>query len=215
MRTHAQLLWLVMVLGSACGSLDNQPFSTGVIRGRVERFDSRAFASIVGHEELTSSLDQDGAFELRDVPLGPQEVLIVSGARAAIRLTVEVGGANAVELGVVEPKPTVHFEVHVRAPGGQRVAGTVFLDGTPISAVIRNDGFENEVELQLPIGCYDARAVVAGLGEAKLSACIEEGAISFERVLTMSVPDGSPGREGCVVSGCQGGLMCVADLSCE
>jgi hypothetical protein len=213
MRTNATLIALGLVLTSACGGLDNRPFETGVIRGQVVGAEANALVAVVGHEELVTSLDPEGFFELRGVPLGPQELIVIATLRQALRFTVQVGGANVVQLGVVQTKPTVHFEVYVRAPGGQRVAGTVFLDGTPISGAIR--GFESEAEFNLPAGCYDVRAVAAGLGEERLSLCIPDDALVIERTLTMPVPDGSPGREGCVVSGCQGALMCAADLSCE
>lgn len=207
-------LFALALVASACGRFDNTPFQTGVVRGVVTDADDTAFVMVVGHDELvtTPALDT-GAFELRGVPLGAQELLIVATPRRALRVSVEVGGGDAVELGALEPKPTVHFEVYVRAPGNQRIAGTVFLEGTPVSAPIR--GSESEAEFNVPAGCYTARAVVAGLGEKSMTECIPEGATSWESPLTLDAPDGSAGREGCVVSGCQGGLSCQTDLACR
>lgn len=202
------------LLVAACGGFDNRPFSTGVVRGVVTGADDNAFVAVVGHDELVTQPDvATGAFELRGVPLGAQELLVVAMARRAVRVPIEVGGGNALELGAVEPRPTVHFELYVRAPGGQRVAGTVFLDGTPLSNVIR--GAEDEATFNVPAGCYTARAVVVGLGEKTVSECVPEGALTFERQLLLDAPDGSAGREGCVVSGCKGGLVCDADLACH
>lgn len=202
------------LLVAACGGFDNRPFSTGVVRGVVTDADDKAFVAVVGHDELVTRPDlATGAFELRDVPLGAQELLVVATARRALRVPIEVGGGNALELGALEPQSTVHFEVYVRSPGGHRIAGTVFLEGTPVSAPIR--GLEDEAAFNVPAGCYTARAVVVGLGEKTLTECVPEGALTVERQLLLDAPDGSAGREGCVVSGCKGGLVCDADLACH
>lgn len=212
MRSLRHSSFLLLLL-AACGGFDNTPFQTGVVRGVITGADDQAFITVVGREELVARPDPSGAFELRDVPLGAQELLVVATARRALRVSIEVGGGDALELGALEPKPTVHFELYVRAPGGQRVAGTVFLDGTPLSSTIH--GSEDEAEFNVPAGCYTARAVVAGLGQKTLTECVPEGALVWERPLTLDAPDGSAGREGCVVSGCKGGLTCQPDLSCR
>jgi hypothetical protein len=202
-----------LALLSACGSLDNEPFKTGTLRGQMTGHDGSALVAVIGRDDLVTTPDADGRWQLVGVPLGRQDLLIIVAARQAQRVSVEVSGASTVDVGVAQPKPTVNFELYVRAPGGQRVAGTVSLLGTPLTQTIR--GIENEVHFYVPAGCYQARAVVVGLGEKVTEQCLAEGAVVIERTVTMDVPDGSAGREGCVVAGCAGALSCEPDLSCR
>ena len=167
----------------------------------------------MGREELVTRPDSEGRFELGGVPLGSVDLLLVINVRESRRLTVEVGAASIVELGPVTPAPTAHFEVYVDAPGGQRVTGgEVTVVGTPLRFSIRAP--ENEVEFRIPPGCYEALATVPGLGRESVSFCLEAGG-AFSRRVTFPLPDGSPGREGCSVTGCEGLLTCQADRSCR
>ncbi|MDP1829422.1 MAG: hypothetical protein Q8L48_39515 [Archangium sp.] len=207
------LLAIALLALTGCGSLDNEPLRFGVIRGQLLNTDSAALVAVVGRDDLVTQPDLEGRFELKPVPLGPAELLVVINAREARRITVEVGAASVVELGEVTPAPSAHFEVYVDAPGGQRVnGGTVALLATPFIGTIR--GFEDEAEFRVPPGCYDALVTVAGLGTQTVSGCVEAG-LTLEKIVTMLEPDGSPGREGCPVSGCQGLLVCQADRSCR
>ena len=204
-----------IVLGAltACGSLDNEPLRVGVIRGQLAGTDASALVAVVGRDDLVTAPDLEGRFELTHVPLGSVDLLVVINARESRRLTVEVGAATIVELGPVAPAPSARFEVYVTAPGGQVVTGgTVSLVGTPLSGSIRAP--ENEVEFRVPAGCYEALVSVPGLGTAPVSGCVDGGAL-LERRLTLEAPDGTPGREGCVVTGCRGFLTCQADRSCR
>ena len=101
----------------------------------------------------------------------------------------------------------------MKAPGGQRVTGgTAALVGTPLTASVKAP--EDEAEFHLPAGCYEVVVTVPGLGSGTVNGCLEAGGL-FERILQLEAPDGSPGREGCVVTGCQGLLTCQADRSCR
>lgn len=208
----AALLLTFTCLGAGCGSLENEPLLTGVIRGQVLGADQDALVMVLGHEELTRIPDAEGRFELVGVPVGSAELLVLINFFQSRRLTVEVGAASIVELGEVAPTLSGEFEVYLKAPGGQRVTGgRMILLGTPLSSSVRPP--EDEAEVDVPAGCYDAEVRVPGLGVEVVSGCVPEGGV-FKRILTFPVPDGSPGREGCPVTGCQGLLTCQADLSC-
>lgn len=199
---------------AGCGGFENEPFKTGVLRGQLQGTDASALVGVVGHENLSARPDAAGRFELAGVPLGQVDLLVIINATQSKRLTVEVGGASIVELGVVEPRPSVKFEVHVKAPGDQWLGGgRVSLVGTPLSEPIRIDGDESEAEFYLPAGCYEARVTVPGLGEVTRSECVENSSSSIR--VSMPVPDGSAGREGCSVTGCPSSLTCQSDRSCR
>lgn len=208
-----RLLAIALIALTGCGSLDNEPLLVGVIRGQLANSDDTALVAVVGRDDLVTRPDAEGRFELTSVPLGQVDLLVVINALESRRFTVQVGAASLVELGAIAPAPSAHFEIYVRAPGGQRVnGGTVALVGTPLTTRIR--GSESEAEFDLPAGCYEALVTVAGLGTGNVSGCVEEAG-RFEQTFTFPPPDGSPGREGCPVSGCQGVLVCQADLSCR
>ncbi len=199
---------------SACGSLDNEPLKTGVVRGQLVGSDPGALVTVVGREDLVARPDATGHFELRSVPVGPNDVFIIVNALKSRRLTVNVGAASIADLGTVEARVSAKLEVYVNSIGGHRLTGgTAYLVGTPLSSSLRPP--ENEAEFLVPAGCYEVRVVVPGLGEHRVSAgCVSEGAV-VENRLEMEPPDGSPGREGCQVTGCDDGLVCQADLSCR
>ena len=198
---------------TACGSLDNEPLRTGAIRGHLANTDASALVAVVGRDDLVTRPDAEGRFELWGVPLGNVDLLVVINLRESRRLTVAVSAASIVELGSVAPAASAHFELYVSSPGRQRVTGgTLVFQGTPLGGTIRAP--EDEVELQVPGGCLEALVTVPGLGSQVVSSCVEAGG-SFVRRITMAEPDGSPGREGCSVSGCQGLLTCQADRSCR
>ena len=207
-------LSLVLVVSlAACGSLDNDPLRTGIIRGQLEGSDLSSLIAVVSHEELVTHPDADGRFELTGVPLGNVELLVLINAQQSRRLSVEVGAASVIDLGPIAPAPSQEFEIYVNAPSGQRVTGgTVALVGTPL--VKRIEAPEDEAEFSVPPGCYQAFVSVPGLGNITVDGCMEPG-ISFRKTITFDSPDGTPGREGCSVTGCTLALVCQADGSCR
>lgn len=204
-----------IVLGalSACGSLDNEPLRVGVIRGQLANTDASALVAVIGRDDLVTAPDAAGRFELQGVPLGSVDLLVVINAQQSRRLTVAVGAASIVELGPVDPAPSALVEVSVAAPGGQLVTGgTVSLVGTPLTRPI--EAPEDEAEFMVPVGCYQALVSVPGLGTGTVAGCLDGGG-RLRRHVTLEAPDGSPGREGCAVTGCRGVLTCQADRSCR
>lgn len=88
---------------TACGSLDNEPLLTGVIRGQLAGTDASALVAVVGRDDLVTRPDAEGRFELQAVPLGSVDLLVMINAAESRRLTVEVGAASIVELGQIAP----------------------------------------------------------------------------------------------------------------
>jgi hypothetical protein len=195
------LLTIALCALSACGGFENEPFKVGVVRGQLGgTIDSTALVAVVGRQDLVTRPDATGRFELRNVPIGPVDLLVVTNLRESQRLSVTVGGASIVEL-------------YLSAEGGHALTNaTISLVGTPFTSGV--SPFENEAEFFVPAGCYDAHVVVRGLGETTVQGCVTEGGL-FERRVNFGLPDGTEGREGCAVTGCEDGLTCQADRSCR
>jgi hypothetical protein len=198
------LLTIALCALSACGGFENEPFKVGVVRGQLGgTIDSTALVAVVGRQDLVTRPDATGRFELRNVPI----------LRESQRLSVTVGGASIVELGALTPRPSGKFEIYLSAEGGHALTNaTISLVGTPFTSGV--SPFENEAEFFVPAGCYDAHVVVRGLGETTVQGCVTEGGL-FERRVNFGLPDGTEGREGCAVTGCEDGLTCQADRSCR
>ena len=212
---RALLIRMLLVLAGlcGCGSLDNDPLRTGTVRGQLTGTDATALVSVVGRDDLVTAPDVEGRFELTGVPLGNVELLLMINASQSRRVTVAVGAASVVELGPVEPAPSQEFEIYVKTSGNQRVTGgSVTLVGTPLVKSIRAP--EDEAEFYVPPGCYQAFISVPGLGSATVEGCMEPG-LPFEKTFTFDAPDGTPGREGCSVTGCNFALSCQPDFSCR
>lgn len=213
MRTLLIRMLLALAVLGGCGSLDNDPLRTGTVRGQLTGTDTTALVSVVGRDDLVTAPDADGRFELSGVPLGNVDLLLIINARQSRRLTVAVGAASVVELGAVEPAPSQEFEIYVKTSGNQRVTGgSVALVGTPLVDSIRAP--EDEAEFYVPPGCYQAFISVPGLGSATVEGCMEPG-VPFKKIFTFDAPDGTPGHEGCSVTGCNGTLSCQPDGSCR
>jgi hypothetical protein len=208
------LLTIALCALSACGGFENEPFKVGVVRGQLGgTIDSTALVAVVGRQDLVTRPDATGRFELRNVPIGPVDLLVVTNLRESQRLSVTVGGASIVELGALTPRPSGKFEIYLSAEGGHALTNaTISLVGTPFTSGV--SPFENEAEFFVPAGCYDAHVVVRGLGETTVQGCVTEGGL-FERRVNFGLPDGTEGREGCAVTGCEDGLTCQADRSCR
>ncbi len=215
MKTSRHMLaaLLALVALSACGGLENEPLTLGVVRGSLLGATSNSTVSIFGRPDLIATPDATGAFELRGVPQGQVEVLKLISLDFGERQRVEVQGGSVADVGASAGRPVGFFEVELGSPGGQRVRqGSLALSGTPLSVRIERD--EPEWQIRVPAGCYEITATVPGLGSKTTQACAGE-AMHRDVQIVMPVPDGSPGREGCQVTGCSGTLRCQPDHSCR
>lgn len=202
---------LVAVL-AGCGGLENGPLTKGVVRGSLVGADAQALVAVVDAPDLSARPAADGTFELKDVPHGDVELLLIVSASAAERRTVTVTGGGVADVGAVNGRPAGAVELHFRLPDllSPR-AGTATVKGTAIVQPVDPSG---ETTLSLPAGCYVVRGEVPGVPAVERPVCALEG-VSLELELDFPRPDGSPGQEGCSVSGCEDGAVCKADGRCE
>ena len=210
MKRVSSLLWIACL---GCGSLENAPLRSGVIQGQLRNADASALVAVVGREDLRTTPDAEGRFELRAVPTGTVDLVIIINALESTRVSVQLEAASIADLGVVTPLSSALFEFYVLPPGGQLiVGGRIGVSGLPLSAPTSSP--ENEAHLRLPPGCYLFLVSAAGLGEVSVSVCGVGGG-SLERRVTLPAPDGTSGHEGCTLTGCVGLLRCQADRSCQ
>ena len=212
MVTRCALLALLL---AACGGFDNEPLLYGIIRGQLSSASAQALVVVLEHPELQTRPDATGHFEIQHVPLGPATLLIRESDTRARRVEVDVGAAEIVELGVVATEPAAHLELEFFPPTGIPVIDPrVTIDGTPLTGESAEMG--RELELTLPAGCYRVVASAKGVGSVTFDeVCVTAGQ-RVERHVEFPRPDGSPGREGCVVTGCQYPLECSpSERICE
>lgn len=208
---RALVIALVTVL-AGCGGLENVPLTKGVVRGSFVGADAQALVAVVDQPGLSARPAADGSFELKDVPHGDVELLLIVNASAAERRTVTVLGGGVADVGSVAGRPAGAVELHFRLPDllSPR-AGSATVKGTAIAQSVDELG---ETTLTLPAGCYVVRGEVPGVAAVERPVCALEG-VSLELEFDFPRPDGSPGQEGCSVSGCEDGAVCKADGRCE
>ena len=208
-RSSPSLL-LLIIASSACGGLDNEPLSWGIVRGSLLGASSSSTVSVFGRPELIASPDMAGNFSLR-VPQGEADLLALISDTNAERIPVQVHDGLVVDLGARSGLPPGVLELELKAPSFQALTrGTASVDGTPLSIKLEEVG---EWIFRLPAGCYQVVGTVPGLGAITTQGCAVEGKHS-EVEFRFPRPDGSPGHEGCVVTGCVDALVCHADGSC-
>ncbi len=212
MRTVLPALLAILAL-TGCGGLENEPLTLGVVRGTLLGTNLMSSAFVFGRPDLVATPNVAGGFEIRGIPAGSVEVLSLINADFADRRAVNVEGGLVTDLGSTTGRPVGFFELELIAPGFQSVSkGSVSVAGTPLSLELSAHE-PNEWVFHLPAGCYEVEATVPGLGSKTVNACASETQ-HHEVHIEFPVPDGSPGREGCAVSGCMGLLRCLPDRSC-
>lgn len=205
------LLISLLVLG-ACGGLDNSVLRLGVVRGVVMNPTVESLVIVEQLPELNAKPGADGRFEIAGVPQGDISLLVLASRTNAERLTVKVQGGAVAELGTLSPKAGARLSVHVHVPSNQsRANAVVTVAGVVVQKKLDREG---EVEVALPTGCYPVNVAIRGLGAIEKQVCVEAPK-SREVDFELREPDGSPGREGCSISGCESGYVCRSDGSCD
>jgi hypothetical protein len=208
---RALAVTVAALLVTACGGLDNSPLRVGIIRGVVSDPAPDALVFVEQLPALATRPGADGRFELARVPQGEVTLVVLASPLRAERQRVVVGGASVAELGAVGAAPGVPVELEVSVPSRQSRAGAVFeVGGVPLSQRVDRDG---EVRLALPRGCLPVRVSLRGLGALEREVCVESEPREVRFLLP--APDGSPGREGCSVTGCESGYACQSSGACE
>lgn len=206
------LLASVAVLLAGCGGLDNSVLRLGVVRGVVMNPTIESLVIVEQLPELNAKPAADGRFEIAGVPQGEISLLVLASGTNAERLTVKVQGGAVSELGTVSPKLGARLAVHVHVPSNQsRANAVVTIAGAVVQKKLDREG---EVEVALPTGCYPVKVAIRGLGAVEKQVCVEAPK-SREVDFELLEPDGSPGREGCSVSGCENGHVCRSSGACE
>lgn len=208
---RALLASMLLVL-AGCGGLDNSVLRLGVVRGVVMNPTIESLVIVEQLPELNAKPAADGRFEIAGVPQGDISLLVLASGTNAERLTVKVQGGAVSEVGTVAPKAGARLTVHVHVPSNQSLANTVVtVAGVVIQKKLDRDG---EVDVALPTGCYAVNVSIRGLGAVEKQVCVEAPK-SREVDFELREPDGSPGREGCSVSGCEQGYVCRSSGACE
>lgn len=206
------LLVSVAVLLAGCGGLDNSVLRLGVVRGIVSNPTIDSLVIVEQLPELNAKPAADGRFEIAGVPQGDISLLVLASGTNAERLNVKVQGGAVSELGTVTPRVGARLDVHVHVPSNQsRANAVVTVAGVVVQKKLNREG---EVEIALPTGCYPVNVSIRGLGAVAKQVCVEAPK-SREVDFELLDPDGSPGREGCSVSGCEAGYVCRSNGSCE
>ncbi len=214
------LLASVVLVASACGGLDNTPLRLGNIRGVVQNVTPTSLVATEPTETLPSVLSTrpqaDGRFEFLGVPQGEVKLLILSSSTTAERLTLNVQGGSIVDVGAVGAAPSAQLRLIVEPPaflGFEKATIQVgALDLTQPLELIQ--GHEGLARIGLPTGCYPTVVSIPGLGSVSKNVCVESPltrTVEFE----FPFPDGSPGREGCSLSGCLSGHSCLSNGFCS
>lgn len=205
------LLVALAVTLAGCGGFDNTPFRVGVVRGVVPNPTVNTVVLVEQQPALSARPDAQGRFELVDVPQGEVTLLVLASAANAERLTVTVRGGDVVDTGAVGTKAGARLEIVVHVPSNQsRLQTRIQVGSVTLTQLLDREG---EVHVALPTGCYPVVVSIPGLGTMERQVCVTAPTmrqVQFE----LPEPDGSPGREGCSVSGCEVGLTCRSNGSC-
>jgi hypothetical protein len=195
-----------------CGGLDNRPLRSGAVQGQVMNCEpSVAVVGIVGSSSSTA-VDSACHFRIDDVPVGQAQLFVVATPGTALSQTITVEAASVLDLGELHAPHAATLHVKVQAPARQVVSGELLVPGVPLAAQPIDMG-GNVSAGPFPDGCWSVTVDAAGLGQLEQMACFTGGA-DMSLDVTMPKPDGTKGKEGCSVSGCQAQSVCMPDGSC-
>ena len=208
---RALLVSVLAVVLAACGGFDNTLLRLGVVRGVVPSPTIETVVQVEQLPALSTRPSADGRFELTGVPQGDVTLLVLASGTQAERLTVNVRGGEVSELGNVGQKPGARLEIVVHVPSNQsRLQTRVQVNGITLQQPLNVEG---EVAIALPTGCYPVVASIPGLGSLDKQVCMQAPTMR-EVQFELPEPNGTPGREGCSVSGCEPGYSCRSNGSC-
>jgi hypothetical protein len=161
--------WLLVTSG--CGGLDNGPLLTGLLVGRVAQADpSVSLVSVLGRPEHRDEPEEDGTFELQQLPPGTLELFVVASPTHAARVAAEVVTGRVTDVGEIQPAPagglTLKFS---SSPRVEKVR--VWLEGTPYESAELSDERPSARMGPLPAGCYAVTAAYEG-GEQRGTECL-------------------------------------------
>lgn len=197
---------LLALLLAACGEgFRNEPLQRAEVRGRVPGADP-ALASVTALVEdnggdrdagvsddgsqvqLTTGVDAEGRFVLRDVPATRITLYVVGSPGRAAYLTVDVLGGRVTDVGDVVLAEAASLTVRVVDAAGSPVLGAeVDVDETPFERQTV-DAAGSTTFGPLAPGCYRVRARADAFANAEQSACVAAGQ-ALQLTLTLQVED--------------------------
>ncbi len=214
MRLHSPRLALAALLPllAACGDLDDPDLSTGEVQGLLANARPGAYAYVLG-APATKAAVVNGAFRLKDVPVGQAQVVLYDGASKAEALAVQVKAASRVALardaadmplaGSIVPVP--------RCSGGASTKGAHFtVEGTDLQNVQLEEG---QPLYPLPEGEFSLRGTQPGFLVAAKPVKVKAGA-SVPEEIELSVDEDAEHRGCLAVGACEVGLVCKDDGRC-
>lgn len=211
---RAPLSIVALLLLTACGEFHNDPLREGIITGRVLGADRQvALAALFGDPDRRASVEDDGRFELDEVPAGSWDVYVIADAGRAIRRTVQLDPGEIEDLGDLTAPAAASVTVTVEAEGHQAVDdAVVWIQDAPLP-VAEIDEVPTVTLGPLAEGCYVVEGFAEGLERTTVDFCVAAGEA---RALTLRFPraDGSSEEEGCDRTGCEDGYVCLDDGNC-
>ncbi|MBI5069838.1 MAG: hypothetical protein HZB56_16515 [Deltaproteobacteria bacterium] len=203
-------------LAGCSGGLENPDLTTGAVAGRVANAASTGgYVYVLGDPAVTAPLAADGSFELRGVPTGAQQLVLVAGYHGGTAsITVAALAPVAVRPGMRErldrdaaAMPAAGRVVAaVRPPAGVVTQGALF-------SVLRSNKLDEPAPAgglvigELPAGTWQVTARLPGHRSLQpVTATVPAGGAAQVEV-EVEIEDGSQER-GCLSTGCENGLRC-------
>jgi hypothetical protein len=203
--------WLAIFAIAGCGGFENDPLTTGVVRGRLKDFDSSALVAAAPEGESLfhrATLHADGSFELQGLRPGDYSLFVVAKADKVLKVRATVRSGSVADLGSLEPRPGAFIDARLSQPS---------LAATALVTVLETPYADQKFALSsgrvaigpLPEGRYELVAR-ANDTETHWASYVAEGARTSETVEFGSPPN------GCLAAGasCPPGLVCGSDGNC-
>ncbi|MBK7862352.1 MAG: hypothetical protein IPJ65_27835 [Archangiaceae bacterium] len=163
----------VLVVGLACGGLDNRPLEVGVVHGTLSDCDADAVVGVVGDAATRAVADGSCAFRLEGVEPGVRQLYLATTAKKVTLVEVEVQAAKVSELGEVVGRPGAFMRVEISGDGGD-LDGTVTAPDLPLTVTALGRSGMARIG-PFPQGCFKLEVSVKRLGQKMLDACVTEG----------------------------------------
>jgi hypothetical protein len=133
-----------------------------------------------GAEPLAVESDDDGRFELPDVPFGAATLEVQARGYATTRRDVTVDPASALVAVALEPAiPPAQIRGLVRDFAGKPVAATVVIEPIGVTAAVRPDG---GFEIEVKPGAYDVVITAKGYSPQRRKVTVEPQGVTLLNV---------------------------------
>lgn len=197
----------------ACGGLENPDLAVGVVSGRVANAaPSGGFVYVLGAPDRKALLAADGSYTVDRVPIGAQQLVVVS----------ESGGVIRAELVPVNVAPGMRAQAPDRDAAAMSAAGRILAAALPVGGslaskarftvdgtIYQDLGAGSVVVGDLPAGAWTLTTRLAGFLPKKSTVVVSAGGDSSTEE-HLDIDDGDEER-GCLSATCPNGLQCDGD----